>query len=230
MFTLSRISKGRKYLIPNKLERNDFHSLFDSVAFDKCCLTVIGACYWVCNWTFFFSNFASVIGTSIVILFEGVTFGIQFEYLPCCGYHQPSGDFRQNRHNRQNCQSPRGQGVFRHYHQPSGNFCKNRQFRQGATLASNLDRLRLAFFRHCMHQPSGEFCQNHQFCHNRQSSKGIFWHSIEIVKGWLFFAISAIFAIARISGHKWSPESRKGMKEKKFKFDLLHTICLLYTQ
>ena len=51
----------------------------------------------------------------LVILFEGATFGIQFEDLPHSGYHQPSGGFRQfpqNRHFRPNRQSPMGWDVF----------------------------------------------------------------------------------------------------------------------
>ena len=46
-------------------------------------------------------------------------------------------------------------------------------------------------FRH-YHQPSGDFCQNRQFRQNRQSPRGHFWHPVQFVRGWRFFAIFAI--------------------------------------
>ena len=55
--------------------------------------------------------------SSLVIYFEGATFGIQFHF-------------------RQSCQSPRGRDVYHHYRQPSGDFrqyqqiCQNCHFRQ----------------------------------------------------------------------------------------------------
>ena len=45
--------------------------------------------------------------------------------------------------------------------------------------------------------PSGDFRQN------RQSPRGHVWHPTQIVRGWRFFAIFAILAIACISGYKW---------------------------
>ena len=46
-------------------------------------------------------------------------------------------------------------------------------------------------FRH-YRQPSGDFCQNGQFRQNRQSPRGHFWHPVQFVRGWRFFAIFAI--------------------------------------
>ena len=48
-------------------------------------------------------------------------------------------------------------------------------------------------------KPSGDFRQNRQFRQNHQSPTGLFWHPIQIARGWQFFAI---FAVACISGHK----------------------------
>ena len=50
-------------------------------------------------------------------------------------------------------------------------------------------------FRH-YRQPSGDFRQNRQFRQYRQSPRGHVWHPTQIARGWRFFAISAIFAIA----------------------------------
>ena len=46
-------------------------------------------------------------------------------------------------------------------------------------------------FRH-YRQPSGDFCQNRQFRQNRQSPRSHFWHPVQFVRGWRFFAIFAI--------------------------------------
>lgn len=56
------------------------------------CLTVEGASQ-LSNLNLLFRNVASQsIGISLLSLFEGDTFGIQFQYLPHSGYCQPSGD------------------------------------------------------------------------------------------------------------------------------------------
>ena len=106
-----------------------------------------------------------------------------------------------------------GLGRFRHYRQPYGDFPKISIFAMGPGRFSPLSPALWRFpqnlhfrpnrqspwgrdvFRH-YRQPSGEFRQNRQFCQNRQSPRGHVWHPTQIVRGWRFFAISAIFAIA----------------------------------